>query len=116
MSNKENLFIGQKLYGQKSDQRGGVKGDIFTFTVSKISKIYFEVEETRDRFRIDTLRYENPEYSQFNYGLYFSKQEIMDKQEGQKLYSEIKNAFSSYQSEGVFSLPVLREIKKLINP
>ena len=68
----------------------------------------------RDKITVETLKYENNIYSQSNYQMYRSKQEILDKNEMNSLFSKIKHSFSNYNHNGKFTIEELRQIADIV--
>ncbi len=99
-----NIKIGQKLWS---------KG-LAEYTVSKIGKKYFYVEENRNyRFDSKTLTHSVPGYSQSNFTLFTNKQDLLDEQERCELFNKIKSHLnSSYSPKD--SLTKLREIALIL--
>lgn len=92
--------------------------EIGEFTVKTVGRKYFEV--WRDEREASTLKFHLNDLRQVtNYTptwkLHFTKQEILDKKEYEKLFGEIKDAFQSmiFKTRN-FSLEQLREIKAII--
>lgn len=92
--------------------------EIGEYTVKTVGRKYFEV--WRDEKEVSTIKFHLKDLRQVtNYTptwlLYFSKQEILDKNEYDKLFFEIREAFQSmiFKTRN-FSLEQLREIKSII--
>ena len=100
---KENLKVGQIFYNY----------DLKEFVVSKIFNKYFECEDRWGRFVIETLKFDCPNYTQNQFQLYVSKQEILDIKERQELVSEIKKIFWGWGKINL-SLEQLRKISEII--
>jgi hypothetical protein len=120
MSNKDKLSIGLKVYLKPVNNAARYgNNEIKELVIKKIGKKYFFVGgENQDnerfwtKFDIEELR-EVSNYSP-DWKLYFSKQEILDEQESDKLTSEIRNKFGSYGRLDL-TLDQLRRIKEIIN-
>lgn len=97
------LKVGQTLYSY----------DLREFIVSKIAKKYFECENHRGKFVIETLKYYSPEYTQAIFQLYIDKQFILDTRERKRLESELRNKIGVYGSTSL-SLEQLRTICLII--
>lgn len=120
MSNKNKLSVGQKVYLKPINNaaRYGDK-ELKEQVIKKIGKKYFFVgsEESNNerfwtKFSIEELR-EVSNYSP-DWELYFSKQEILDEQESDKLTSKIRNKFGSYGRLDL-TLDQLRRIEEIIS-
>ncbi|MGN4822169.1 beta barrel domain-containing protein [Bacillus cereus group sp. MYBK139-2] len=118
-------LVGQKVYLEPcgNQARYGVKG-IREYEVKKVGRKYFFVGvigDDRDfswiKFYIEDLR-QVTDYSP-NWTLYFSRQEILDRQEYIALMSEISSLFrygSSYHNRAdKITLEQLRKIKDVLN-
>jgi hypothetical protein len=91
------IYVGQVLYYQKTDSRGRIAGEIIEYKVLRLGSKFFYVEdhfragrELDYKFDRETLQYVNKIYSQDNKQLYRTKQEILDKQEQNKLTEAIR--------------------------
>lgn len=100
---ENNLTIGQILYDYKLRE----------FRINKIGNKYFECEDRWGRFVIETLKFDCPNYTQNQFQLYVSKQEILDIKERQELVSEIKKIFWGWGKINL-SLEQLRKISEII--
>jgi len=96
------LTIGQTLYSYSSQE----------YVVSKIGKKYFECENQRNKFYIETLK-KVTEYSD-KVQLYVSKQEVLDIQELELLEVKLRDVAKRYGKTGL-TLEQLREINKIIS-
>lgn len=101
------IVVGQILYRE-------LKTSIKEYTVTKVGRKYLECANLEDKISIDTLKYENKNYSQSNYQMYRSKQEILDKNEMNSLFSKIKHSFSDYTHNGKFTIEQLRQIADIV--
>lgn len=93
------------------------KHDIVENIIKKVGRKYFEVwdgehEYTITKFHLDTKR-QVTNYSP-DWILYFSKQEVINEQEHNKIISEIRKVFEGWSKVNL-SLEQLREIKKIID-
>ena len=102
------VFVGQVLFKEVTSRYSDTY--ISEHTVIKVGKKYFECEGLRDKFNITNLTHEDKMYSQRNYKLYRSKQEIHDKNEFVDLMHKIQNTFSHYNHNKDFTLEQLRQI------
>lgn len=104
----QKVFVGQVLFKEVTSRHTGTY--ISEHTVTKVGKKYFECDGLRDKFNINNLTHEDKDYSQRNYKLYRSKQEIQDENEFADLMAKIQNAFSHYNYNKDFTLEQLRQI------
>lgn len=88
--NYPNISIGQILYREKSNRNSLF--EIEEFEVSKIGKKYFYLKGLGERFPIrkETLTYECKNYTQHNFKLYKTKQEILDNREKYNLINKLR--------------------------
>jgi len=109
------IEIGQPLYRQMTGRYSN--GEIKEYIVEKIAKKYIYLKDN-ERYKIqkDTLKYVCENYSQQNFQLYESKQEILDINEKNKLFELIRKSFDWSGNINNFSLEQLREINKIITP
>ena len=105
------VFVGQVLYRERTSRHSPT--EITEHTVTKIGRKYFEATGLNDKINISNLKYESPMYSQHNYQLYLSKQQILDRQEMNSLYNKIQNLFSHY-SNRKFTLDELRKVAEIV--
>ena len=105
------VFVGQVLYRERTGRYS--TGEITEHTVTKIGRKYFECTDLNDKINVSNLNYESKMYSQNNYRLYRTKQEILDKNELSRLYSKIQHSFSHYSNQK-FSLEDLRKVAQII--
>jgi len=111
------IEVGQKLYREVFSRNEPPQ--IKEVTVIKVGRKYFEVEGEsvswrQNKITLENLRYENKEYSQWNYQLYLTKQHILDMQEKRTLEKEIKDVLTSYGSLGI-TLQQARAIKAILD-
>ncbi|MGR5954198.1 beta barrel domain-containing protein [Bacillus paranthracis] len=116
-------LVGQKVYLEPCGNRARYNKEIREYEVKKVGRKYFFVgEEGVDteylwlKFHIKDLR-QATDYSP-NWYLYFSKQEILDKQEYSTLMSEISELFrygNFYSHRNQVPLEQLRKIKDVLN-
>ena len=106
------VFVGQVLFREVSSRY--TDWHITEHKVTKIGKKYFECEGLRDKITIATLMHENKVYSQSNYQMYRTKQEILDKNELNKLYNNIQKTFSHYNHNKNFTLEQLRQVADIV--
>jgi hypothetical protein len=111
---KMKLEIGQKLFLKPVNNRARYgNNEIKEATVSKVGRKYFEVSElSRTKFEIDSLR-EVSEYVP-DWEVYFSKQQILDEDEINKLTSDFRLFFTRFDQPKL-SLEQLRKIKEIIS-
>lgn len=92
----------------------GFPTQIKEYTVSKIGNKYFYVKENSAwKFDIKTLKYSNKEYSQHNVQLYWTKEEILDRQERGRLLEALRKHFD-YFHNNENTLDELRQVFKIL--
>ena len=107
---KPTVYVGMNLYRSVTSRYYPI--EIREYTVSKIGRVYFEVNELpRDRFEISTLRRYDKNFSQNCFQLYRTKEEILDRIEKQTLQAKVRKFF--YDNSPI-SLNQLREINNII--
>jgi len=106
------VFVGQVLFREVSSRY--TERHITEHTVTKVGKKYFECTDLRDKITISNLMHENKVYSQSNYQMYRTKQEILDKNEMSKLYNTIQKSFSHYTNSSKYTLEQLRQIADIV--
>lgn len=108
------LHVGQKLYKQVAYRNE--KPTIKVCEITKIGLKYLYVDnDNRYPIEKDTLIHRSKMYSQNNFQMYLTEQEILDKWETNTLISECKKHFGNYGNLK-FTLEQLRAINKIINP
>jgi len=109
----EQIKVGDTLYREMFN-RQGPNGEINECRVNKIGNKYLYTDNG-GRYPINktTLKYEDKEYSQRNFQLYRTKEEIKLKQKYNKLYSTIQNYFDRYTTRKA-TLEQLIEIAKIL--
>ena len=105
------VFVGQILFREINTR---YKKEITEHTVTKVGKKYFECSDLRHKITISNLKHEYNVYSQNNYQMYRSKQEILDKNEMNSLFQKIKQSFSDYNHNANFTIEQLRNIANII--
>jgi len=106
------LEKGMKLYGKPVNNRARWNKEISEFTVSKVGRKYFWLEEMpRTKFEIENLS-EVTEYAP-DWELYFTKQEILDEQEFNDLVMNIRLKFDR-SGRVDLTLDQLRRINAII--
>lgn len=108
------IKLGQILY--RVFQERNQKRQIREYKVTKIGRTYFYCND-RDDYPIDkeTLTYKDKNYSQSNFTLYTTEQEILDMWERSRLLSEIESYFSTfYGKKKDGTLEQFREVCKIL--
>lgn len=100
------LEIGQKLYSEIKD------GQIETHIVSKIGNKYFEVENKRERYVIESLCSDS-EWVSSRTQLYLDDKELENKIELRLLMNLIRSRFNGYGIENL-TLDQARKIKSIL--
>lgn len=111
----EKIKEGDVLY--ELVQRRNQPPQIEKRTVSKVGRVYFYTDDdnwNRNPYRVDTLRYEDKRYSQYDRQLYRTEQEIKDYLEYGNLKDEMRKAFTSFSMPN-YTLDQLRRIKSIID-
>jgi hypothetical protein len=108
------IKVGQVVYGEPGVNRSRYNKEIIEGVITKVGRVYFEVKFSYQsyKFQIKDLM-QKTEYAQ-DYYIYFSKQEILDKEEKAILISDIK-LFFGHWGDIPISLEDLRTIKEIIN-
>jgi hypothetical protein len=105
------VFVGQILFREVITR---YEKSITEHTVTKIGRKYLECTGLNEKITIENLKYEDKIYSQYNCQMYRSKQDILDKQEMNRLFLKIKYSFSGYSHNGKFTIEQLRHIDDII--
>lgn len=108
------IFVGQVLYREKSIRNG--PSEIQEVTVSKIGKKYFYLTGAGEQFPINikTLEFTDKIYSQFNFKLYRSKQEILDIKEKSVLRYKLQQHFNLFGNCSKNTLEQLRQAVEVL--
>ena len=102
--------VGQKVWVCSSAPWSRRTCELFEATVSKVGRKYFFLtERPREKYDLKTLSQVTKR--SYKNKIYIKKQDFFDKQESQKLFDEIKQAFNGKLQ---YSLPQLREIAEII--
>lgn len=104
----EKITVGQILYRWQY-------GKIQEYEVERVGRKYFYCKnEERYPIEKETLEYKNKEYSNANFQLYLTKQEILDFQERMDLIDKIQIYFRRWDWYNNLPLEHLRHIKTVI--
>ena len=108
------VFVGQVLF--KEIQRRGDPSEIVEVTVGKIGRKYFYLKGHDERYPVDkeTLLHTNKDYSQCNFKLYRSKQEILDKREKKRLVDVLRNHFHWSGNSDANTLEQLQKVVEVL--
>lgn len=107
------MEVGQKIYLEPIGNNARYSKEIKESRISKIGRKYFELEEKYyGRFFIDSMSQDCGQYMS-GYNAYLSIQEIEDKKEAQKIFTELKKVFSGFSTK--IPLFKLKEIERIIN-
>lgn len=107
------LFVGQTVWYKELQRRSGDKHELVETKISKIGKKYFETEtKWLGRFYIDTMKHDAGQYSA-RYQVYLNKEQHENEIEADKIYSELRNIFSSY-GKPTLELSKLRAILSIV--
>jgi len=114
MKENSDLHVGMKLY--REIHKRGFAPEIKEYTISKIARKYIYLSEN-DRYPIDktSLTFTDPAYSQNNFKLYRSENEIKDMWETNRLFNKIKASFNGYYVPNDLNLEKLRQIDKILS-
>lgn len=103
------IFIGMKLYRENYNRNQPVT--VSEHTITKIGRKYFEIDNNdRYKIEIETLHYNDKIYTQNNFQLYRSEQEIRDKNERIELYRLIRTHFDYSQKNTLQDYRKIAEI------
>jgi hypothetical protein len=109
----DKIKIGLKIYLKPIGNMLRCRKEIKECTISKIGRKYFEVEEIPNiKFQIENLR-QVTNYTP-DWKVYFSKQEILDEQEYDELFTELRKIFSE-RNKTDLTLEQLRKIKEIVS-
>jgi len=106
------VFVGQVLF-REANRRGG-SPVITEHTVNKVGIKYFGCTGIRDKILIKTLRHEDKDFFSYDFQMYRTMEEILDKNEEISLYDDIQKVFSAYHPKNKLSLAQLRNISGII--
>lgn len=113
MSNPFNIEVGQTVYRIYTNYRK--ESEIREYEVSAVKRKYFYLKGCSDTpIVLENLMYESKEYSQANFRVYLSKQEILDEYEYSALHSELSSLFSRFTSKTNFTLKQLRDAARIL--
>lgn len=106
--NPHNLKVGQEVFSEN-------KEGIHSHRITSIGKKYFYItgSSPKANYSLETLKYENKNFTQFNKQLYLSKQEIEDKNELYENTVKIANYFDIWRRKPI-TLDQTRQICKIL--
>ena len=105
----DKLQIGTRLFRDN-------RSHISEYTIKSVGKKYYTLYESDHKINISNLRFESKIYSQHNFQLYKTEQEILDQKEMVRLFDFIKKEFSYYHvSKTKFTAIQLRKIAEVIS-
>lgn len=109
---KAKLSVGQKVWILKSKQfSNNFIPEIFEATVEKVGRLYFEVDKYHcPKFSLETMRKKCGEWSQYDYRVYLSEQEIRD----EELKKELTKKLEGYLYGKLINLDSLKSIISII--
>lgn len=113
------MEVGDKVFLKAvgNNARGRKEVLIEEYEIMKIGRKYFEVSNDSRykslKFNLEDNRQENRGYIA-DWDLYFSRQEILDEEEIEKLHWDIKTAFNGY-GKSKFTLDQLRRINAIVD-
>ncbi len=109
------VYVGMKLFREMFNSRSHELEAIREYAVSKVGQKYFYLTGEK-RYTIDkkTLKYTDKIYSQLNFQLYRTKEEIEEKNEKTELFDEIKKYFDWRKGLGGATLAQLRTIAGIL--
>jgi hypothetical protein len=110
---EKQIFVGQILYREICNRYSPTQ--IKAYTVSKIGKKYFYLVENAYPINIKNLMYEDKTYSQANFRLYRTEQEILDRIEKSNLFEKIRKGFDWSTNTSNFTLEQLRNASKILD-
>lgn len=106
---EKDLFIGMKLYREVTHR--SFPTEIKEYTVKKIARKYFYLNEIDNEINIETFKYQDKVYSQSSFQLYRTKEEIEDRHERDRLWSMLYKHFSGYNR----SVNTVEQLRKVCN-
>jgi len=106
------VFVGQVLF-REANRRGG-SPVITEHTVNKVGIKYFGCTDLGHKITIETLRHEDKHFFSYDFQMYRTMEEILDKNEEISLYNDIQKVFSTYHPSNKLSLAQLRNISGII--
>ena len=117
MRKVDKSMVGETVYLKTvgNAARGGVS--IKETRIVSVGRKYFEVgEEKGGRFNIKFHLEDNRQFTDYSadWEIYFSRQEIYDEEESEKIESELRMKFGSWGKTDL-SLDQLRRIKEIVN-
>ncbi len=98
------MKVGDKLYEEYNGKE---------MTVTKVGKKYFEVDNSREKFFISTMRTWDNAFRHST--LCPDKEGVMGRIEETKLYEKFRNDFSLWNRKA-YSLEQLRKVDAILNP
>jgi hypothetical protein len=108
------IEIGTTFYRLLTKRDG--TSTIVEYTVTSVGKKYFYCDDnSRQKFDITTLFYKDAQYSQDNIQLYRSAQEILDLEEANRLFADIRYNINYNKKASSFTLQQLIDITAILN-
>lgn len=128
---KSDFKIGQKVYlkiikgsnaaryiskDKNEDFESWIKEKVVTNIGKKYITVMNSMDATYGEERFDITQNFKNYYTVgcANYKLYLSKDKILEDMKCEKLYSEIKNLFSSWENERSYTLDQLQKVKEIL--
>jgi hypothetical protein len=107
------LSVGQTVWYKSLSGRKGDDVSLKETKISSVGKKYFETKERYlGRFFKDSLKHDAGQYSS-RYQIYLSKEQYENEVEANRIYSELRNIFSSYGRTNM-ELSKLRAILSIV--
>lgn len=115
MNNNTKLSVGQTVWYKSLSEVRGADKSLKETKIINVGKKYFEIEEKHlGKFFINTLKQDAGRFSSM-YQIYLSEEQYEDEIEANRIYSYLRNVFSSYGKPNI-ELSKLRKILSIINP
>lgn len=112
--NKADITVGMTFYMNVPDRRGNDSNEIRELTVDKVGNKYMEMSNG-DRVTIETLKHEDHVYTQNEYKLYLTRQEIEDIWETNRLREKVRRLFFQYGVSHKIPVNQLKAIIEIID-
>lgn len=111
--NREKPIVGQTVYIERIYRNQ--PREIEENKVERIGRTYFYLEGMDNPIGLKDWVYRNSNYSQFNFQVYSSKEEIDEKNEKNDFFETLRKAFDWTGKKETFSLQQLRDAVKILN-
>lgn len=111
---EDKIVVGQILF--KEIKNKYAPDEITQVLVSKVGNKYFYVDEDKN-IPIDkyTLKHQDKNWTQANFQLYKSKQEVLDENERKRLVNLVRQNFEWTQGDKNYTLEQMKQVVKILN-